>query len=279
MGGSSVNLSAVMVFLVIPREVIWSYCVGGAVFAIGLVVIFLRGDWQKARGFDKLILFGPLFYAAPLAAFGTEHFTLTKDIASIVPDWIPWHYFWAHFVGACFIAGPLSMVTRIQTRLSASLLDFDLFSFRSADGRPSLGTRPARSDCSGARAAGIILRRRRSGAGSQPQRAGTRAQHGNSCDDCAMLYCNHRAVLQLRAIHARQTCSRRSAGSFDSRVRLRTHHLDLPDGRGLRSRRRPVAGWQKNPLRSDLGGLECAICGAGRLCADGSSATRQHQRP
>ncbi|MGA7918302.1 MAG: hypothetical protein WCA38_01440 [Candidatus Acidiferrales bacterium] len=129
MGGSSVNLSAVMVFLVIPREVIWSYCVAGAVFAIGLVVIFLRGDWQKARGFDKLILFGPLFYAAPLAAFGTEHFTLTKDIASIVPDWIPWHYFWAHFVGACFIAGPLSMVTRIQTRLSASLLTLTFFLF------------------------------------------------------------------------------------------------------------------------------------------------------
>ena len=55
------------------------------VFAIGLVTMFVRGDWQKARGLDKLILFGPLFYAAPIAAFGTEHFTLTKIIASIVP--------------------------------------------------------------------------------------------------------------------------------------------------------------------------------------------------
>lgn len=129
MNESSVNWSAFFALLVIPSTVIWSYSVGGVVFAIGLVVIFLHGDWQKARGLDKLILFGPLFYAAPLAAFGTEHFTLTKLIASLVPAWIPWHMFWAYFVGACFIAAALSMVTRIQARLSASLLALTFFLF------------------------------------------------------------------------------------------------------------------------------------------------------
>lgn len=129
MSGNLVNSSAVAVFLAIPSQVIWSYSVGGVVLAIGLVTMFLRGDWQKARGFDKLILFGPLFYAAPLAAFGTEHFTLTKVIASIVPAWIPWHQFWAYFVGACFIAAGLSLVTGIQVRLSASLLALTFFLF------------------------------------------------------------------------------------------------------------------------------------------------------
>jgi uncharacterized membrane protein YphA (DoxX/SURF4 family) len=122
-------LIAGLLSLAIPSEVIWSYFVGGVVFAIGLEEVFLRGDWQKARGFEKLILFGPLFYAAPLAAFGTEHFTLTAAIASIVPAWIPWHQFWAYFVGACFIAAPLSIVTRIQARLSASLLALTFFLF------------------------------------------------------------------------------------------------------------------------------------------------------
>ena len=129
MSGNLVNSSAVVVFLAIPRQVTWSYFVGGVVLAVGLVTMFLRGDWQKARGFDKLILFGPLFYAAPLAAFGTEHFTLTKVIASIVPAWIPWHQFWAYFVGACFIAAGLSLVTGIQVRLSASLLALTFFLF------------------------------------------------------------------------------------------------------------------------------------------------------
>jgi uncharacterized membrane protein YphA (DoxX/SURF4 family) len=94
-----------------------------------LATILLRGDWQKARGFDQLILFGPLFYAAPVAAFGTEHFTLTAVIASIIPPWIPWHQFWVYFVGACFIAGGLSLVMGIQARLAANLfgLTFLLF--------------------------------------------------------------------------------------------------------------------------------------------------------
>lgn len=127
--GSLVNWSTVIALLAIPSQVIWSYFVGGVVLAIGLVVIFLRDDWQKARGLDKLILFGPLFYAAPIAAFGTEHFTLTEAIASIVPAWIPWHQFWAYFIGACFIAAALSLVTRIQARLSASLLALTFFLF------------------------------------------------------------------------------------------------------------------------------------------------------
>jgi uncharacterized membrane protein len=127
--GSLVDTSAVIVLLAIPSQVTWSYFVGGVVLAIGLVTIVLRRDWQKARGFDKLILFGPLFYAAPLAAFGTEHFTLTEAIASIVPAWIPWHQFWAYFVGACFIAAALSLVTRIQARLSASLVALTFFLF------------------------------------------------------------------------------------------------------------------------------------------------------
>lgn len=129
MSGSLLNSSAVMAFFAIPSTVIWSYLAFGVVLAIGLVTIFLRGDWQKARGLDKLILFGPLFYAAPLAAFGAEHFTLAKTIASMVPRWIPLHLFWAYFVGACFIAAALSLVTKIQARLSASLLALTFFFF------------------------------------------------------------------------------------------------------------------------------------------------------
>jgi uncharacterized membrane protein YphA (DoxX/SURF4 family) len=126
---SLVNSSAAVALLAIPSQVIWSYFVGGLVFATGLVAILLRGDWLRARGLDKLILFGPLFYAAPVAAFGTEHFTLTGVITSIMPAWIPWHQFWVYFVGACFIAAAFSLVTGIQARLSASLLGLTFFLF------------------------------------------------------------------------------------------------------------------------------------------------------
>ena len=128
MSHSLVTEPIVMAVLVIPNLVIWSYSVGAVVFAAGLVTIF-RGPWQNARGFDKLLLFGPVFYAAPLAAFGTEHFTVTAVIASIVPDWIPWHMFWAYFLGACFIAAALSLATRIQARHTALLLGITFFLF------------------------------------------------------------------------------------------------------------------------------------------------------
>jgi len=122
-------LTAAMGLLAIPNDVIWSYSVGGAVLAIGLIALFLRGDWSSARGLDKLILAGPIFYAAPLAAFGTEHFTQADSIASLVPEWMPWHRFWAYFVGVCFIVAPLSLVTKIQARLAASLLALTFFLF------------------------------------------------------------------------------------------------------------------------------------------------------
>jgi uncharacterized membrane protein YphA (DoxX/SURF4 family) len=129
MSGSFMNLPAAVIFAAIPSEVIWSYSVAAAVFAIGLAAMFLRGEWQKARGFEKVILFGPLFYAAPLAAFGTEHFTLASAIASLIPAWIPWHLFWTYLIGACFIAAALSLVTEIQTRLASSLLALNFFLF------------------------------------------------------------------------------------------------------------------------------------------------------
>jgi len=124
-----VNSAVFLALGTIPSQVIWSYCVSGVVFAVGLAVILRCGDWGTARGLEKLILLGPIFYAAPIAGFGTEHFTITEVIASIIPAWIPWHQFWAYLVGACFIPAAVSLVTRIQARLSASFLAFTFFLF------------------------------------------------------------------------------------------------------------------------------------------------------
>ncbi|MFP5230975.1 MAG: hypothetical protein ACLGXA_25445 [Acidobacteriota bacterium] len=121
--------SPVLLLVVLPRPVLASDIAGGAILAIGFVALFLCGEWGRARGYDKLILFGPIFYAAPIAAFGAEHLTLTREISSIVPAWIPWHMFWAYFVGICLIAAALSLVTGIQTRLAASLLALMFFLF------------------------------------------------------------------------------------------------------------------------------------------------------
>ena len=123
------HASALLLLVAYPRPVLASDAVAGAVLVLGLVVLFLRGTWLRAPALDKLILLGPLFYALPIAAFGAEHIMLTPIIASMVPAWIPWHLFWAYFVGACLIAAALSLVTGIQTRLAASLLALLFFLF------------------------------------------------------------------------------------------------------------------------------------------------------
>jgi uncharacterized membrane protein len=121
--------SPLLLLVAIPRMVLASDILAGAVLAIGVLVLIVRGEWLRARGLDRLILLGPLFYAVPIAAFGAEHFTLTRGIASGMPVWIPWHVFWVYLVGACLIAAALSLATGIRTQLAASLLALMFFLF------------------------------------------------------------------------------------------------------------------------------------------------------
>lgn len=121
--------SAPMTPVATPREVIWAYAAFSAVFAVGLTAITLRRAWSTQRGLEVLLLLGPIFYAAPLSAFGTEHFTLSPVIASMVPKFIPWHTFWAYFVGACFIAAGLSIASGVLAQVSSSLAAITFFSF------------------------------------------------------------------------------------------------------------------------------------------------------
>jgi len=73
--------------------------------------------------------FGRLFFAIPLAVFGSEHFTATANVASLVPRWIPAHTFWVYLVGLAFICAAVSMVLLIQARLAAALVGMTMLIF------------------------------------------------------------------------------------------------------------------------------------------------------
>src|SRR5579872_2146739 len=104
------------------------YAAGVAILIIGLIMI-LRNDVPQARGLEKLIPFGRIFFAVPLAAFGVEHFIFANFMTGMVPSWIPWHLFWIYFVGAALIAAALSIATGICSRLAGALLSFMIFLF------------------------------------------------------------------------------------------------------------------------------------------------------
>jgi uncharacterized membrane protein len=61
--------------------------------------------------------------------FGTEHFTDTTDIATMVPSWIPAHTFWVYLVGVALLAAALSIAVKVQSSLAATLLGAMFISF------------------------------------------------------------------------------------------------------------------------------------------------------
>src|SRR5271168_3808289 len=111
-------LALALAALSIPAPVLWPYINGVVLLAICLLVI-LKSEVPNAHGLDKLMPFGRLFYAIPLAVFAGEHFTLGKLMAGGMPSWIPWHIFWIYFVGVALVAAALSIVVKKYSQLAA----------------------------------------------------------------------------------------------------------------------------------------------------------------
>ncbi len=65
---------------------------------------------------------GCLLFASSLPVFGVEHLVSARDIAPMVPSWIPWHLFWTYFAGVAFFAAAAAMATQIQARLGGTML-------------------------------------------------------------------------------------------------------------------------------------------------------------
>ncbi|HKU26245.1 MAG TPA: hypothetical protein VJQ54_12300, partial [Candidatus Sulfotelmatobacter sp.] len=98
----------------------WMYVYGAVLLILSLIRV--RQELPQENGVDKIMPFGCLFFAIPMGVFATEHFTDTKDIAALVPRWIPAHTFWAYAVGLGFLCAGLSMAVRVQARLAAALV-------------------------------------------------------------------------------------------------------------------------------------------------------------
>jgi|HubBroStandDraft_4_1064222.scaffolds.fasta_scaffold206480_1 uncharacterized membrane protein len=119
--------AAIAVFR-LPAIVFWGYFAAAVLLVVGLVKIS-KDELGRAHGLDKIMPFGRLCLAIPMAVFGTEHFTDTADIAALVPNWIPAHIFWTYLVGVALLAAALSITVKVQSRLAATLVGAMFFSF------------------------------------------------------------------------------------------------------------------------------------------------------
>jgi hypothetical protein len=89
----------------------------------------VRTEIAQARGLDKVVALSNLCFALPLAVFGAEHLAAAKGIAMGVPSYVPWHLFWAYFVGVALLAASLSIATKIQVQWSGLLFGIMMFLF------------------------------------------------------------------------------------------------------------------------------------------------------
>src|SRR2546428_7105892 len=111
----------------IPATAFWIYVCASLLFIVGFIRILK--ELPQERGVDKIMPFGRLFFAIPLAVFGSEHFTATANIATLVPRWIPAHTFWVYLVGLAFICAAVSIAVLVQARLAAALVGMTFLIF------------------------------------------------------------------------------------------------------------------------------------------------------
>ena len=114
-------------FALTPGNVFWPYFASVAILLCGLFVA--RKDVSLARGKEKVLILGRVFFAVPMAVFAAQHFTTTKFVAQLIPSWIPAHVFWTYFVGTALLAAALSIAIKKQARLAATLLGTMLILF------------------------------------------------------------------------------------------------------------------------------------------------------
>ena len=93
---------------------------GTAVLVAGLFLV--RTRFAAARGAGRVLVLGPVFEAVALAIFAAEHFLAARDLAGIVPRWLPGPLFWTYFVGAALLAAAISFIVWRYVRWSAFLL-------------------------------------------------------------------------------------------------------------------------------------------------------------
>jgi uncharacterized membrane protein len=94
--------------------------VGVAALVVGLVLALPR--FRAASSAGKMIVLGPVFEASALAIFAAEHFTAARDLASIVPHWLPAPLFWTYLVGVALLAAAISFIAWRHVRWSAASL-------------------------------------------------------------------------------------------------------------------------------------------------------------
>jgi len=92
--------------------------------AIGSTILVLAGmlPGKTEDKNAKVVRAGQIFFSITLIIFGIQHFMYAEFIATLIPGWIPFHIFWAYFVGVVFFSVAASIIFKRKTQLALTLL-------------------------------------------------------------------------------------------------------------------------------------------------------------
>lgn len=106
-----------------------AFC-GGA-FVVAGSFLYEDGSEKVNREFlalpEKLIPFGRILFSITLIMFGFDHFFYVDFISTMVPGWIPGHFFWTYVTGAALIGSGVAIVLKVKLRLVSLLLSLMIF--------------------------------------------------------------------------------------------------------------------------------------------------------
>ncbi|HVW98624.1 MAG TPA: hypothetical protein VHA56_21835 [Mucilaginibacter sp.] len=99
----------------------------GGAFAVAGTVGPITQKSPLFQGVYYLVPFAGVFFSVTMALFGIDHFLYPDFVASLVPDWIPGHYFWTYFAGVALIGSGLAIIINVQAKPAALLLGLMIF--------------------------------------------------------------------------------------------------------------------------------------------------------
>ena len=85
--------------------------------------------FEDNHAIDVFSTSGRFLLALPMVIFGIDHFRYASFVAMIVPPWIPWHFFWVHFVGIALIAAGIAIMMKKEAQLAGDLLGAMILAF------------------------------------------------------------------------------------------------------------------------------------------------------
>lgn len=72
---------------------------------------------------------GRFLLALPMLVYPVLHFVYADFVTSIVPPWIPWHFFWTYFTALTIMAAGVAILFKKAAHLAAILLGIEILLF------------------------------------------------------------------------------------------------------------------------------------------------------